>query len=354
MTSPETKPPTPEEQVAFLRHLQRLLDEGSFVATYKYALLHALADLCVTHGDDSGAPLELRTRDIAARFVELYWRQAVPYPAGERSALLAQNTGRQAAIVNRVAEARASYGGSLVRLQNRRGEWRELVGSVDAVVKKMPLWKLQTVGTEQVDFLYENVGRGSTVTLRPGVAWCFRAFHPMITDMVEGAWSHYVRRYNPDLFNASTDLRAFLFGSERAPLERYRPLLEDLQAGSCFYCSGRLRAGAIAVDHFIPWRRYPTDLGHNFVLAHAGCNGQKADRLVAERPLLERWVERNGVHGGELVARFESVGVPHDLGASVQVARWAYGAVERVNGQVWVGGKVLEHLSGAWAGILAA
>ena len=49
------RPPTPEQQLRFLRQFQRLLDEGSFVATYKFALLHAIVDLGVAKGDDSGA-----------------------------------------------------------------------------------------------------------------------------------------------------------------------------------------------------------------------------------------------------------------------------------------------------------
>jgi hypothetical protein len=65
-------PPTPEEQVLFLRNIQRRLAEGQFVASYKFALLHALADLCVLQGDDTGAPLELKIHDIAEKFVELY------------------------------------------------------------------------------------------------------------------------------------------------------------------------------------------------------------------------------------------------------------------------------------------
>ena len=50
------KTPPPEQQIAFLTNLQRLLSEGSFVATYKYALLMALADIAVERGaeDDSG------------------------------------------------------------------------------------------------------------------------------------------------------------------------------------------------------------------------------------------------------------------------------------------------------------
>jgi hypothetical protein len=37
--------PTPAEQIAFLGNIERLLSEGQFVATYKYALLIAIADL---------------------------------------------------------------------------------------------------------------------------------------------------------------------------------------------------------------------------------------------------------------------------------------------------------------------
>ena len=46
--------PTAEAQVAFLARVQRLLDEGVFVPTYKLALLMALLDLAVEHGEDSG------------------------------------------------------------------------------------------------------------------------------------------------------------------------------------------------------------------------------------------------------------------------------------------------------------
>jgi hypothetical protein len=35
------------------------------------------------------------------------------------------------------------------------------------------------------------------------------------------------------------------------------------------------------VDHFIPWSRYPADLGHNFVLAHDRCINAKSDYLAA-------------------------------------------------------------------------
>jgi hypothetical protein len=64
------QPPSPAEQIRFLTNVQRLLAEGLFTGTYKYALLAALADLSVEWGDDSGAPLPLSTFVIAKKFVE--------------------------------------------------------------------------------------------------------------------------------------------------------------------------------------------------------------------------------------------------------------------------------------------
>ena len=184
----EARPPTAEEQLAFLRSLQRLLDEGSFTASYKFALLHAIADLCVVKGDDSGAEFQLSTTKIAEQFIRLYWRQAAPYPASEEQHILSQNTGRQAAIVREVAKHRYLYQGSLADLESSGSDWVKLRRKVKYTVAKMPLNKLQNVGSEQLDFLYQIVDHGRAVRLKPGVTYCLRALYPMVTDMIEGAW----------------------------------------------------------------------------------------------------------------------------------------------------------------------
>src|SRR5262249_59768874 len=137
--------PTPEEQVQFLRNIQRLLAEGSFVASYKFALLHALADLAVVKGADTGAALDLDTKDIAAKFVELYWRQCRPFQVAGATAglILQQNTGKQASIISQIVESQNKCGASLFRLrQVAPKRWSALVAEVDQVVRIMPLWKL--------------------------------------------------------------------------------------------------------------------------------------------------------------------------------------------------------------------
>ena len=344
--------PTAEEQLAFIQKLRRLLDEGQFSATYKYALLHAIADLCVTQGDDTGAPLTLSTRDLADQFVRLYWRQAAPFPAGDVNAPLKQNAGRQAAVVNVVREARADYEARLGRLESSDA-WRGVLGRVERTVRKMPLWKLQTVGTERLEFLYEDREDENPreIVLRPGAAFCFRQFYSLITEMVQAAWTQHVRRTNETRLGAEAELRHFLFGTQRRDLSRYREILEDVQEGECFYCRGRLRSTA-AVDHFVPWSRYPLDLGHNFVLAHNGCNSAKADRLAAVIHL-ERWVERNTkTHLYELDRRFEHAGLIHDRSASLRITRWAYDQVARQGGQVWVQDNQLVRLDSDWETVL--
>jgi 5-methylcytosine-specific restriction endonuclease McrA len=210
----------------------------------------------------------------------------------------------------------------------------------------MPLWKVQTVGQERLDFLYENRDRGNRICLKPGVAYCLRAFYELLRDLIQGAWVRFVQKLNANRLGTVTDLGTFLFGQERASLEVYRPILRDVQQGKCLYCTKKLAKPA-QVDHFIPWSRYAADLGHNFVLAHDQCNQAKSDHLAAERHL-GAWVERNRLHQEELQCRFREAMLPCDLSGTIQIAKWVYQQTEKANGQVWVTKKVLHHLSPAW------
>lgn len=347
--------PTPEQQVQFLRNLQRLLAEGLFVASYKFALIHAIADLAVLKGDDSGAPLHLDTKDIAAKFVELYWQQCRPFQmgSGARGLILQQNTGKQAAIVSQIMDAQKACGSSLFRLkQSALDRWSALVSQVDQVVRTMPLWKLQTVGEDRLDFLYENLGYGKRITLKPGIAYCFRAFYELIRDLIEGAWVRFVQMLNASKLGNITDLGSFLFGQERTSLDAYRPILMDIQKGICLYCQKSLPKQT-HVDHFIPWSRYPADLGQNFVLAHNQCNSAKSDHLAAENHLAA-WVERNRLHECEFQSRLKEAALPGDSAATDQIAKWVYQQTEKANGQVWVMRNVLKHLGHDWPHIFAA
>lgn len=85
-------------------------------------------------------------------------------------------------------------------------------------------------------------------------------------------------------------LEEFLFGATRVSTDPVRRSLVELQNHRCFYCGERI-AREPAVDHFIPWSRYPDNNLANLVAAHATCNGRKRDALAAT-PHVERWGDR--------------------------------------------------------------
>jgi hypothetical protein len=341
--------PTPQDQLEFLAKIQRLLGEGQFTATYKFALLHALADLCVDKGDDSGAPLELTVGEIADRFFGLYDRQSLPYPSRRGSKLLKQNTGRQARVVTVLSERARPYGAKT----SRGRPSRKILGEINRTIRNQPLWKLQTLtGGDRLEFLYKNEGRPGTqkICLHPGVAYCFRSFYGLIVSLVRDRWEQWIRRTNPGAVEERKNLQEFLFGSERGGLVAYRPVLLEIQDGKCFYTDRPLREGG-HVDHFIPWSRYPVDLGHNFVLANRGVNAQKADALAGEQHL-KRWLRRCEDQGEMLTAWLDGKGLPHDLRSSIQVVEWSYSQLVRGKGQVWVEGKTFADLSPGWRSLI--
>jgi hypothetical protein len=137
--------PTADEQVRFLLKIQRLLNEGGFTSTYKYALLLALADIAV-ETREGGDGLAVRIDRIAEKYIEYYARQVKPYHAiGAGAVELMQNTGRQAAIATAVS-ARGSHL-TIPEMQRDRLRWDTLVREVASNVLKYPLWLLQRVGT---------------------------------------------------------------------------------------------------------------------------------------------------------------------------------------------------------------
>ena len=166
--------PDPERQVQFLFNVQRLISDGSFVATYKFALLLALADLAVERGDDTTESLPLDTLDLAEKFVDLYWRQVLPWVSARSggSGRLAQATSQRAAVLNRVASAHERFQGSLPRLRRDKAAWARLLREVARTIQVMPLWKLQTVGPDKLHLLYPNVGTGDRIVLRGEAVYC--------------------------------------------------------------------------------------------------------------------------------------------------------------------------------------
>ena len=354
----DTSRPSPADQIRFIANVERILAEGSFVATYKYALLVALVELAIERGDDSNRELPLPIHDIADKFAELYWRQAAPYEAdgvSGRGLVLHQNQGKQASAISRLVKLRNEMQVNRATLAQARrsADWSPLVAQMRSLLKTMPLWRLQRVGHEDIHFLYEPGPGTDNITLLPGVACHLRERAPLIRRLAETEWLRFVLslKQNLPVLGRAVGLPEFLFGSSRAALSlKVGKPLRDLQQGRCFYCQDKLPATA-CVDHFIPWSRYPRDLAHNLVLAHGACNSHKSDLLGGE-PYLARWAEFVADNDSDLTQLGTEAGLQVDRATSVAVAEWSYGHAERVQAEVWLGGTKYGHLSAGWRQVL--
>jgi hypothetical protein len=145
-------------------------------------------------------------------------------------------------------------------------------------------------------------------------------------------------------------LEQVLFGTDRACLAVARPVLREIQADICFYCHGPLQ-NAGEVDHFIPWARYPRDLGHNFVLAHKACNNDKRD-LLAATTHLARWRTRNADHSATLANELGGHFVC-DEATMLRVAQWSYSHAYATAAQSWIGRKHVMPLAADYQDILS-
>jgi 5-methylcytosine-specific restriction endonuclease McrA len=327
--------------VAFAERVLALLDQGSFVATYKYAVLLALMDLCLEKTRRSGgAPESITTRQLAEKVIELYWPQTVQF--GGKT--LRQNAGGQARIVTDICRFRASLSDASVSLHRGRAEapaaFERLAREVEWALIHMPLPRLQVVGGETDRLLYDiawgpDIERNrravsayqrsgastfdNRILLLPGVGDHLVTLNGLLRPLLHRAWSAMVAQLNG---LQQSKLESFLFGVERSALTEIRPFLLDLQRGGCFYC-GRRMSGPGEVDHFIPWARYPDNGVDNLVVADRRCNGAKRDFLAADSHL-ERWREHNSRESSTLAQVARDLGWEAHADDTLRVARGIY------------------------------
>ena len=343
-----TNCPTPsaQEQLQFLQRIQQLLNDSSFTSTYKFALLLAITELSVEMGQDSGESLAIPIRTLAEKTIELYWQQTLPYlPEQADQGIFWQNTSKQAAIINSVLALRAAGCRTLAQAR-MHPQWSQTVRQVGDTLKRMPIQYLQNINGQHIPFIYQpNVQQGQLI-LQQGAMYCLRQFQGIIQQLVRQKWIGFIQKVavNQVMLGEQNDLEAFLFGTSRAALAQVEKILKPMQNHRCFFCEGKLQEKGSAVDHFIPWSRYPRDTALNFVVAHGGCNGDKSDLLAAERHLVN-WLGRNQREGAEISGLLQTVGFYGDADTSKRVAHWAYQQALQQGAMLWIHTKKYEPIS---------
>lgn len=325
--------------IEFGERLLALLDRGSFTATYKYAVLLALIDLCLEDSDRHGDPPSMvTTEQLAEKVIDLYWPHLRPFEGGDET-VLRQNQGSQAAILRSLQRFRASClrDPSLPLVKARAqapAAWKQLLRDIEWKLVEMPLPRLQVLGSGEERFIYQVNWTRETITRRHfnnpnefdnrilfigDAAHHLVALAGLLRPLLQREWTAMVARLN-DL--PESRLESFLFRTMRTPPQRLRADLGRLQEGRCFYCRSGLTATP-QVDHFVPWSRHPDDAIENLVLAHAGCNRVKSDHLAASRHV-EHWRRRLERRADELAALAERAGWESDRRGVLGGARGIY------------------------------
>lgn len=323
--------------IRFAEKVIVLLDQGGFTATYKYAVLLGLMDLCFEKSERDGSPPSmLTTAQLAQKVVELYWHQTQKFePLGDRIPL--QNRGGQAEILTLITRFRERHApdpsATLFRARlHDPDRFEELVRDVEWKLVEMPLPKLQRVGRELDPFIYElawddQIKRrafnssefDNRILFRPGASRTLVDLAGVLRPLVHRHWITHVTHLN---HLPESALEKFLFGVDRTALRPVCSPLLELQDGRCFYCAGTIRAQP-QVDHFLPWARHPDDGIANLVVAHDACNRHKSD-FLADAGHVAAWVERAGRHAGGLAEIAALARWPHDPQRTASVVRGVY------------------------------
>ncbi|WP_404343442.1 S24 family peptidase [Pseudoalteromonas mariniglutinosa] len=351
-----------QQQLDFIAYIQRLLVEGEFVATYKYALLHAIADICIEYQTSNpDAPMEIEIDTLVDKFIQLYWNHSVPYAlnstevvSNAEDMLLKQNSLGQAKFITEIFKLQNAGVKSYNAFKNYQ-QYSKVISSLRRTFIDGPLWRLQLLSGKEECFLYPHklLGKGrepKRIVLNAGIAQCFRRFYDLVVHLSVTEWVEKVQtiKANQTLLGSQSQLQEFLFGTNRAALKVVTPLLIDIQKGLCFYClkpmnlkNEKETKKTPEVDHFIPFKRYPNDLAHNFVAAHADCNNNKRDHLAAFVHR-DRWLEQNlDIHKAEITNKLQ----PYfycDSDKSLAVSNWAYQVAESSSAKLWLGKNTFE------------
>lgn len=302
------------DAIAFAERVLTLLDEGAYNTTYKFSVLLGLMGLVIEQSASDGSlATMITTKQLAEKVIEIYWHHAAEY--GAINDVLLQGKSGQAEIVSDILTFRVStqFASLFSSKTQSPKKYAALVNKVEKTTIQMPLPRVQYFGSQENRFIYDVAwSKDSPVDMRqvtlyqkggdssfdnrimllPNVADYFVNLNGLLRPLIQRTWALEVAKINK---LEESKLESFLFGAKRAAAAKLAVPLRDIQNDRCFYCGDRFtdtEKKKPAVDHFVPWARYPNDGLSNYVLAHSDCNGSKSDHL-ADVEHFAHWMDRN-------------------------------------------------------------
>lgn len=263
----ESRPPLSAVMRYDLRDIIALARHAAMSTTYKPALLKAIAIIVSREPREKSISLT----SIGAQFAHLYWNQTIVFHLRQAASIekepeVLQEIRTIAATyaVRRIADLPASAFARIERSMAR-------ILSID-VLKRFHASK-----PTSMPMLYSWEKRQEAIRLSDDARLFILANTQALIMIADHWWARYLEKVNISAPFIIEKIQ--LNGARRSSLGKYLSLLSRIDPLQCFYCGRTVDSTCLTVDHFLPWSYLLSDPLWDLVLACAGCNRSKSDRL---------------------------------------------------------------------------
>jgi hypothetical protein len=256
-----------------------LISFGKNAATYKPAWGKVLADYGKTNSDK-----KIRLSELAEKLFDNYNERTKINPMPQMGQL-----GKKTVMEHKLEEFRLG-------IINKEKAVKEVTENVKVMVAQ----KFHTLNGLPIPRpFYTLSDDGNTVELNSSLFNVFadnqnlHLFDDMASrwDALEIGYSQMQKSFSLDINLEKEGQEYILNKEERKDLTPLRPILNEYQQNTCFYCGLELH-GKIHVDHVIPYQAILHNQIWNLVLSHEECNENKLDNIPSQK-FIEKLKQRN-------------------------------------------------------------
>ncbi len=275
-----------------------ILDRGNTTGTNKFGLLLSLIDLAPYVGADR----RIQYRDIALKLIEIHWSHSSPFSGAGTLKQVSSGNKKNTTLIQEIEKLREGIAPNCQFEQARKvidsSKWETAVTKISTATVKNPINKLQSLPGSPPPFLYNSGEQTPFITIYEKALEDLIKFGPVIRDLVEFRFVHFVVKNNKKILGNTVDERVYahLFRREREmPSLVIRKQLWELQGKCCLYTGEvlddpALKSKQVAIDHVVPWSISKLSHIENFVVTSNQTNSSKSNLLIAPT-LLIKWSE---------------------------------------------------------------